>query len=87
LLKEHTVDDVKDGKLIVTSNTSPKTEINFKASALVVARGVKAVNDFADYPGKGIVAVIGDARKPRDLKSAVHDGFVSAFYLNSDKSR
>jgi thioredoxin reductase len=82
LLEEHKVENVADGKVIVTSKKSPKNNLYLQASALITARGVKSVNDLADYPGKGLIVVVGDAKQPRDIKSAVHDGFVSAFYIN-----
>ncbi len=81
LLVEYELGDLINGKVVVASKKSPEKK-HLEASVLVMARGVEPVNDLAEHPGKGITFVVGDAKQPRDIKNAIHDGFISAFNID-----
>jgi hypothetical protein len=81
LLVEYELGDLINGKMVVASKKSPEKK-HLEASVLVMARGVEPVNDLAGHPGKGITLVVGDAKQPRDIKNAIHDGFISAFNVD-----
>ncbi len=69
--------EIKKGEVVVRT---PEGEINLPAGCVIFAVGFEANDDLVEKVAKlGVpYCVIGDSRKPRRIKDAVHEGYWAA---------
>lgn len=76
VLSEYEVEQIKDNEMVINSKSSDFTETR-TVNGFVVARGVKPVNKLLKHVKDIFMQsyIIGDCKKPRNIKCAIHEGF------------